>query len=295
MEDLFFGLPGAGFRLGRIAYRNVLPVYHPLEQRILANGCLLEYGPPAALNLRLRAGELDAASISSIEYARNPERYLLVPDLAIGCHGPVRSVLLLSRVPLPQLDGERILVSAETHTSAMLLKLLLRAHWGIDAHLHAGNGNATSCLLQTPPPKALLAIGDEALLLRGSEHFPVRVDLGEVWRDWTGLPFVFGVWALRREVVERSPEEVARLCTLLQTAKRWGRENLERLLPLAGKGLGLGLPELRDYFQGLCYDLGQEQEQGLRSFFQALARYGLLETVPELRYAPNMNAPTILP
>ena len=285
MEELFFGLPGSGFRVGRISYRNVLPIYHPLENRILANGCQLVYGPPAELNLKLRAGELDAGSVSSIEYGRNPEGYLLMPDLAIGCHGPVRSVLLLSRLPVEELAGRRILVSAETHTSAMLLKLLLREHWKVDAALEAGNGNATRSVEQGPIPDALLAIGDEALRLRNSKHFPVRVDLGEVWCSWTGLPFVFGVWAVRREVAERDPDGVARLSRLMITAKNWGWENLERLISLAGKDLCLSDAELMSYFQGLCYNLREREEQGLRRFFQALTDSGLLETPPNLCYA----------
>lgn len=291
-------------RVGRISYRNVLPIYHPLEQGLLpvppraASAECMErcgtgrismeftYGPPAELNRRLRAGELDLASVSSIEYARRAEDYLLLPDLAITSRGPVQSVLLLSRVPLRDLAGERILVSAETHTSAMLLALLLKRLWRVPAVLEAGKGSAAAALDNAAGrPKAVLAIGDEALMLRSCAEYPHRFDLGQVWHEWTGLPFVFGVWAVRREFAARCPEIASEACALFSQAKAWGLAHLETLLPLAGRGFGLGIEELREYFKGLSYDLGEQEQRGLQRFFQALTEASLLDNAPGLAFA----------
>jgi len=220
-----------------------------------------------------------------MEYARRPERYLMLPQLAIGSRGPVQSVLLLSRVPVRELAGERILVSAETHTSAMLLELLLRRWWRVPARLVAGSGPATSALEgDAAPPVAVLAIGDEALMLRSCAHYPYQLDLGEVWHRWTGLPFVFGLWVLRREYARRAPEAAAAACQTLQRGKAWGLANLEELLPVAGAGFPMSRDELRRYFQGLSFDLGIEEQQGLRRFFTELERVGLLERAPELHF-----------
>lgn len=275
-------------RVGRIAYRNVLPIYHPLESGRIPHTMRFVHGPPAELNRRMRAGELDLASVSSIEYAADPERYRLLPNLAIGSRGPVRSVLLLSRVPVEQLEGRSILVSAETHTSARLLALLLQEHWRVEARLETGAGAVNQALAQGARPQALLAIGDEALLLRHCADYPVRIDLGAVWHRWTGLPFVFGLWVMRRELVEERPQVARQACARFLAAKDWGLRNLESLLPLASQGLGAGagldVAALRDYFQGLCFDLGPLEKAGLVSFFHALQAAGLLEQAPPLHF-----------
>ena len=109
-------------RMGRIGYLNVLPIYHPLEAGILPHDYELVSGPPALLNTMMARGELHVSSCSCFEYASRPERYQLVEDLSIGSHGPVMSVLLLSRVPFDQLEGQESLISGETHTSVALLR-----------------------------------------------------------------------------------------------------------------------------------------------------------------------------
>ena len=271
-------------RVGRISYRNVLPIYHPLETGRIPNRMRFVYGPPAELNRRMKSGELDIASVSSIEYARRADEYLLLPHLAIGSRGPVQSVLLLSTVPVRELHGKSILVSAETHTSAMLLSLLLRRYWRVDAHLEAGSGSASAALDRGARPAAVLAIGDEALMLRGSVDYPCRVDLGDVWHGWTGLPFVFGVWAMRRDLPDIREAAARQGCDLLLQGKAWGARHLEELLPQAGTGLGLDQDALRRYFRGLSYELGAEEQQGLRTFFQALESAGLLERAPRLDF-----------
>jgi len=186
-------------RLGRIGYLNVLPVYHPLEAGIIPHDFEIVTGPPALLNAMMERGELHLSSGSCIEYARRPGRYLLVPDMAIGSNGPVMSVLLLSRIPIEELNGKSICVSGESHTSVALLSLLM-ARQGVNARFE--NALVSARVRGPDPPVAFLAIGDEALRLRDHPDYPQRLDLGEAWRAWTGLPFVFGLWFVSRDAVE---------------------------------------------------------------------------------------------
>ena len=83
-------------------------------------------GTPAELNELLVAGELDVSVISAIEYARHAKDLVLLPGLAISCDGPVQSVALFSKVPVAQLDGATVLVTASSRTSVALLELLCR-------------------------------------------------------------------------------------------------------------------------------------------------------------------------
>jgi len=267
-------------RLGRIGYLNVLPVYHPLEAGIIAHDFEIVSGPPALLNAMMERGELHVSSGSCIEYARRPERYLLVPDMAIGSNGPVMSVLLLSRIPIEELDGKSICISGESHTSVALLRLLL-ARQGVKARFE---NDLVSVRIRGPePPVAFLAIGDEALRLRGHAEYPHRLDLGEAWRVWTGLPFVFGLWFVSREAVGQGIF-TCDPAALLQAGRDWGLANMGAILDLTGYGCPLTREELIQYYTGLVYHMGVRELEGLRFFYARVHEAGMLDAIPALEF-----------
>ena len=278
-------------RMGRIGYLNVLPIYHALESGALPHPYELVYGPPADLNKRMAAGEMLAASTSCVEYARRPERYLLLPNLAIGSNGPVQSVLLLSRRPVEDLGGQRVLVSAETHTSATLLRLLLTQQYGLK-NLSYITGSATEMAASGNPPAAFLAIGDEALRLRRHPAYPYLLDLGDAWTVWTGLPFIFGVWVADRRAFAangsgaaahllRSPHNPGKL---LSDGRDWGLAHMDIILDIAVQNYpNMTRQEHADYFAGLSYSLGPREQEGLRLFWEKLAQAG------EIAKAPGMD------
>ncbi len=269
-------------RLGRISYLNVLPIYYPLDTGILAHDFRIVSGTPARLNEMAASGELDISATSSIEYARHSESYYLLPDLAIGSQGPVQSVLLLSRHPLEHLEGKTILVSSQTHTSAALLRLLLEEHLKLKAWFQSGD--ITARLESGRPPAAFLAIGDEALRLRRHPSYPYRLDLGQAWQSWTGLPFIFGVWVASAAAAEREPAALRRGCSTLVQGKEWGKKRLRFFAALMAREGILPYAELVSYFQGLVYDLGPRELEGLRYFYQRLAERGEIDAAPELSF-----------
>ncbi|MDR2573847.1 MAG: menaquinone biosynthesis protein [Desulfovibrio sp.] len=277
----------ATLRMGRIGYLNVLPIYHPLETGILPHDYEIVSGPPALLNTMIARGDLHVSSCSCFEYACRPDLYYLVRDLSIGSRGPVMSVLLLSSVPLEELDGREILISGETHTSVALLRLLLQNRY----HLRAGfvTGQVTPALRAQSPPLAFLAIGDEALRLRNHPEYPYHLDLAEAWRIWTGLPFIFGLWVVSRQAADNKlfrddPGE------LLRRGRDWGLANLDVILDLTAHGCPLSREELRIYYRdGLVYTLDEEELQGLRLFYDKLAQAGMISGIPELRFLNNLS------
>ncbi len=271
-------------RMGRMGYLNVLPLYHALESGHVPHSYELVYGPPAVLNTLMREDNLVAASTSCVEYARHPGRYWLMPDLAIGSNGPVMSVLLLSRRPVKDLAGQTVLVSAETHTSAALLRILFREHLHINVEYITGNASER---IATPnPPEAVLAIGDEALRLRKHPAYPYVWDLGAAWMDWTGLPFTFGVWVLsRRAAAARELAEDP--AALLHAGRAWGLANMNAILDIAEANYPLSRPELVEYFQGLSYSLGEVEQEGLRLFYSLMAKGGEIAAAPELVFWPG--------
>ena len=271
-------------RLGRIGYLNVLPIYHPLETGILPMDCEVTSGPPAELNKLMDAGKLDVSACSSVEYARHADKYYLIPDIAIGSRGPVQSVLLLSRCPVEELDGRTILVSAQTHTSAALLRVLQAKLWNIKTVFTTGS--ATDVLGTGERPQAILCIGDEALNLRYHPDYPHRIDLGEAWRELTSLPFIFGVWIVSRESWQRDREKVEQAARLLLAGKNWGTENIGDICVMAAEESCLNDEEMCSYFDGLVYDLGPEEQKGMRAFYESLVETGIIDKAPKLVFLP---------
>lgn len=275
-------------RMGRIEYLNVLPVYHALETGRVPHGYELVYGPPSALNAMMQRGELAVASTSSVEYARRPEKYWILPDLAIGSCGKVLSVLLVSRCPVADLGGKTVLVSTATHTSVTLLRMLLKDHARVSVNFVTGN---TAAYLAEPDkpdaPAAMLVIGDEALRARNHPVYSHMWDLGEEWLAWTGLPFTFGLWVVSRDAAERRglAEDPARI---LHAGRDWSYANMDMMLAAAQERYPYSREALIEYFTCLSYKLGDREQQGLRLFYDRLAAAGEIPKAPDLAFWPGI-------
>lgn len=261
-------------RIGRIGYINCYPVYGAMDRGIVSVPGTLVTGTPTELNGLLAAGELDVSVVSAVEYARNADHYVLLPDLAVSCDGPVRSVALFSRRPVCELDGAAVLVSASSRTSVHLLELLCRDVWRIRPRLAEARTEPRDLDdLAGLPHDAVLVIGDAALLLEASGGYPHRYDLGEEWKSWTGLPFVFAVWAARREAPRRTVESVHRS---LLASRTWGLGHLDELADTASKETGIAPAACRAYLSGLDYGLTYRHLEGLTSFLRRLVAHGLM-------------------
>jgi chorismate dehydratase len=262
-------------RIGRIGYINCAPVYGAIDRGIVAlpAGGELVTGTPAELNDLLVAGELDVSVISAIEYARHAKQLVLLPDLAISCDGPVRSVALFSRRTVGQLDGRTILVSASSRTSVALLELLCTDVWKIHPNFAEARAEAEDLeALAALPHEAVLVIGDAALKLAAQGAYAHRYDLGQEWKNWTGLPFVFAVWAARRVAAS----SVYSAHTALLASRSWGLAHLDELAREAAAATGVPRPACLEYLSGLDYALTPKHVSGLTDFFR---RTGALQFV----------------
>jgi chorismate dehydratase len=255
-------------RIGRIGYINCAPVYGAIDRGIVAlpPGDELVTGTPAELNDLLVAGALDVSVISAIEYARHAKELVLLPDLAISCDGPVRSVALFSRRPVGQLDGRTVLLSASSRTSVGLLELLCRDVWHIrpkfaEARAEAQDLDALAAL----PHEAVLVIGDAALKLAAAGTYTHRYDLGEEWKRWTGKPFVFAVWAARRSA--RS-SDVSLAHEALLASRAWGLTHLDEIAQETARVTQLPVATCREYLSGLDYAFTDVHRAALGDFLR---------------------------
>jgi len=264
-------------RVGRIPYINCYPVYGAIDRGVVPMHGELVDGVPTELNRQMAAGTLDVSVISAVEYARDAKRYLLLPDLSICSDGPVRSVVLFSKRPASDLQGRRVLVSRSSMTSVALLELLLEHVWDArPSFVPADAEIADLARAEQPEHDARLIIGDAALLLSSgtsdlARQYPYAYDLGAVWKEWTGLPFVFAVWvALRTTPVEHSLALHAQLIR----SRDWGLAHLEELAGQASAATGVSRPTALEYLSGLDYGLRYEHLAGLTTFFGKLAATG---------------------
>lgn len=270
-------------RIGRIPYVNCYPVYGAIDRGVVALDGSLVTGVPSALNKRMAEGTLDVSVVSAVEYARDARRYLLLPDLAISCDGPVQSVMLFSRRPAEELDGRRVIVSRSSMTSVALVELLFENVWRARPEFVAGDSEMSDIAgFDREAHDARLVIGDAALVLRGESRprvvdgahqasYPFAYDLGEVWKTWTGLPFVFAVWVAQRTA---PVAEALGIHASLITSRNWGLEHLDVLAAQASQATGVMQRVCHEYLSGLDYGLSYEHLAGLTEFFRRLVAAG---------------------
>ena len=261
-------------RIGRIPYINCYPVYGALDRGVVRLDAELVDGVPTDLNRRMAAGGLDISVVSAVEYARDSQRYLLLPDLAISCDGPVRSVMLFSKRPATELTGRNVIVSRSSMTSVALLELLFENVWHAKPRFVPGDAEISDVVeADTADVDARLVIGDAALVL-GSNHrerYPHVYDLGEMWKQWTGQPFVFAVWVTQRTT---DVKEALLAHAGLIASRDWGLAHLPDLAEQAHRATGVARSICDEYLSGLDYGLSYPHLAGLTEFYRRLVERG---------------------
>lgn len=261
-------------KIGRIPYINCYPVYGAIDRGIVNLDAELVDGVPTDLNRRMATGSLDISVVSAVEYARDADRYLLLPDLAISCDGPVRSVMLFSTRPATELTSRDVIVSKSSMTSVALLELLFENVWHSRPRFVPGDAEVKDVVIAgSHDADARLVIGDAALVL-GSNHrdrYPFVYDLGQTWKDWTGQPFVFAVWVAQRAT---DVKEALVAHASLITSRNWGLQHLSELAEQAHKATGVARDVCAEYLSGLDYGLSYPHLAGLTEFYRRLVERG---------------------
>lgn len=234
---------------------------------------------PDRLNAALVAGELDIGPISLVEYLRNADDLLLLPDLAVGSDGPVLSVNIVSTVPLDRLDGARVALGSTSRTGVLLAQMLIESRVGVAPEYFSCPPDLTEMLLEAD---AGVLIGDVAL--RALHEAPRRgltvTDLGQSWRDWTGLPMVFAAWAVRREFAEAHPGLVKDVHEAFLRSRELCLDELDEVATAAARWEPFDAATLAEYFRVLDFSLGERQVAGLREFARRAAERGAAPALP---------------
>lgn len=260
-------------RVGHIQFLNCLPLYYGLVQSGTLLDVDLRKDTPDRLNERLLSGDLDIGPISAAEYLRHADELLVLPDLAVGSDGPVQSVCLVSKRPAGELDDARIALGSTSRTSVLLAQMVLEDSYGVRPTYFDCPPDLGAMLLESD---AAVLIGDVALRARRDAaglglHC---LDLGAAWRDWTGFPMVFALWAVRRDFAATHPGQVKDVHDAFRASLAASIRDVDAIAERAAQWEPFTAQELADYFRALDFRFGPPQQAGLAEFARRAAVRG---------------------
>ena len=248
----------ARYRLGCVSFLNAKPLVEGLDQN---EQIQLRYDVPSRLLEDLLREQVDAALCPVIDYQTADQPLCIIPAGGIGCDGPTMTVRLYSRVPLEQV--RRVHTDTDSHTSIALLQVLMHDGHGIDVEI---------CDLKPGDrPDSMLLIGDKVVTAAPDESDYIhRLDLGEAWKQLTGLPFVFAIWMARRKT------DLGLLPEWLAQARQRGTGRIDAIVARHAEPLGWPVDRATEYLGSLLkYEIGPPQLTAIEAFWSRSAALGL--------------------
>jgi chorismate dehydratase len=258
-------------KLAASSYLNSAPLIWSFVRGSMQDRVDFTEALPARCADMLAKAEVEVALVPVIEYQRAND-VSLVPDVCVGSKGEVRSVLLVSRKQ--QLESIRsVALDESSRTSATLVKIIFREFLRRDAEWTTRSPDLDEMLERND---AALIIGDPAMVFTRGD---LRIwDMASLWRNYTGLGFVFAMWMLNDSAMDR-------VRTIdFATARAEGVENKPEIISEYQKLLGLSRGSLQDYLDNnICFRLDNQMQQGLNLYYELAHKNGLIEVIKPLR------------
>jgi chorismate dehydratase len=263
-------------RLGAVSYLNTLPLIEGLGK--LADVSLTLTAPSRLIDL-LMDGTVDLALASIIDAQRAPTPVALLPVGMIGSDGATMTVRLFSRVPIERLAA--VHADVDSHTSVALLRVILAERFGLRPDLIAFDADAPS---PGEPPEALLLIGDKVVARAASlDDYPHRLDLGQAWRELTGLPFVYAAWMCRD--ADADADAVRAAAAILDRQRRHNATRLGWIAAARAPARGWTPHHAERYLRGhLRFDVTPGDRQAVDRFADLCVSHGVIAERRSLRW-----------
>ncbi|OGI09922.1 MAG: hypothetical protein A3F80_00995 [Candidatus Melainabacteria bacterium RIFCSPLOWO2_12_FULL_35_11] len=254
------------FNIGQVDFINCLPINLPIEFGKVSINANIINAVPSELNKKILRGEIDIAPVSSYAYLTNKDKLTPIANLCIASNGPADSVLLFSQFPIEELDGAKIALSPASATSNKLLEIILKEFLNVNVICEIEKLSAMPLQLVNYP--ARLLIGDHALLEFSKMPRNIFIyDLGSLWKKHTGFPMVFGIWVVRKDILEKYPAEMEIISDQLRKAKEIGLTTMfDKVIKKAQGKVLISKEFYSTYFQHLSYDFTDEYKKGLEVF-----------------------------
>lgn len=275
-------------RVAAVRYLNTAPLIEGLEKW---SEIRLETAVPSAIAPMVLDGRADVGLASVVDAASGD--LALVPAGMIGCDGPTMTVRLFSAVPMERVT--ELHADTDSHTSVVLARVLLARRFGVSPAVvdfdarervprgersgkDAGKGGERA--LEEAWPSTLLLIGDKVVTdSPPAVRYPHQLDLGEAWKEWTGLPFVYAMWVCRR--AEAGGERVRLAAAALDRQRRHNRTRLDWIISTRAPGARWPLDLARRYVGELLrYEVGEREREAVGRFWAEARGLGLLPEGP---------------
>lgn len=247
-------------RIGVVPYLNAKPLIYGLNQQ--SDLIELSFEVPSLLPNKLNNDQVDVAIVPSIEYFRNGS-YLIIPDVSISSIGSVESVKIFSRVPIHTI--KTIALDKSSLTSCALTRIIFRERYHLSLQYTSWNGQYDIARTDTD---AVLLIGDNAMRIADDAY--ITLDLGQAWFEYTQLPFVYAVWAVKKD------RHIPGINHLLKNAKEAGIRSVRDIASAESQRLHFPYERCLNYLtHSIRYNLGKAEIEGLRKFYAYAVSLGL--------------------
>lgn len=255
-------------KLGSVSFMNAKPLTFAIENGLVKHDFEIKLTPPSDLSAMLSRKEIDIGLIPVAEFLKR-KSYTAIPDISISSYGKVDSVVLLARGRLE--DIQRVAVDRRSQSSTALLKIILQIFHGLSPE-YISRETGDDFLKDVD---AGMIIGDTGLEITYAPPEGYRVyDLGEIWTDKTGLPFVYAVFAVNEGVALGKDTDA-----LLQS-KEYGLGITGKIAKLESERTGLDESICYKYLtERIRYDLGDKETRGIIKYSEFLSRLGESEKI----------------
>lgn len=258
-------------KLGLVSFLNVAPLRYPLVKNRIEHNFEIVSNIPSTIAKWLDNNQIDIGLIPIFEYLRS-KTHRIIPDVSISSTGPVKTVVLHHRCPLR--DIKRVFLDRASRTSAALTKIILKLKYKANPEYKRYNP-----MLEFPdgPNDAALVIGDRGFLPPPPGY--QTLDLGREWKEFTNLPFVYAVFAVRDGFQINKEGEA------LRKAKEFGLANMTEIAQWEAQRSHIDEAACRFYLEkNIDFNLSNEHIKGVKEFINAARDINILNGQPELRF-----------
>ena len=276
-------------KIAASTYLNSAPLIYSFLQGSLKDNCyFLGNTAPARCADLLAENLVDIALIPVIEYQRI-NNICLIPDISVSAKQAVRSVILVSKCPINKISTVALDISSRT--SATLIKIILERFYSIKPYYITSPPNLKDMLNTSD---SALLIGDPAITVELNNYHVY--DLAQEWRKFTGLPFVFALWAVNNHWSDNAIDKnYLDLAKLFVEAKKEGINNLNNIVKEYSYNLNISPASLLDYLtSNVNYDLDKENLAGLEYFYKLAAELGLILENRPIKFFTKLNENSII-
>ncbi|WIW71518.1 menaquinone biosynthetic enzyme MqnA/MqnD family protein [Anaerosinus gibii] len=271
-------------KLGHINFINCLPLTYSFEKEGFGKGLNITSAVPTVLNNDIVNNRLDVSPVSSIVYARNSEKFLIMPDVAISADGNVQSIILVSKKPIEELTNDKIILTAKSATSHCLLKIVLNKAYGARPNYYIRIIDMNRIIPEDAT--ATLLIGDDALYANHNhqEGF-YYYDIGMEWKKLTGLRMVYAVWIINRNFAKSHADLLQLVFDRVTKGFANGYQKKKQAIEMILNHKPFSFAQLDEYLEVIKWGFSQEHQRALLMFYEMAHEMNLIDHVPKIELA----------